>query len=272
MEKVKHLEKLIDEITENHVVVAFSGGVDSSLVLKLACDNAKKKGNKVYAITLHTKLHPMNEIENAKKVAEELGAIHIVLEVDEMSEAGVSENPVDRCYRCKKYLFARLKEKASELGAINVIEGTNEDDLHVYRPGIKALEELDIISPLAICGFTKQEVRALATSLGISASNRPSAPCLATRFPYGTKLSYEKMKQVEKGEAFLKTLELYNVRIRVYENIARIEVDHNDFEKVIKSKNEIIKYLKDLGFTYITLDLEGFRSGSMDVDLLYKSE
>lgn len=268
-EKIKNLESIMNMFTMDDLIVAFSGGVDSSVILKISCDFAKQNNKKVYAITFNTKLHPMNEINNSKLVAEELGAVHIILEVDEMENAGINNNPVNRCYLCKKYMFSKLREKAMELGASIIIEGTNKDDLDEYRPGIKALKELEIISPLALVDLTKIEVRALATSLGISASNRPSAPCLATRFPYGTELSNKKMKQVEKGEEFLRKLDLYNVRIRVHENIARIEVDQYDFEKVLKFKSKIIKFLKKLGFTYITLDLEGFRSGSMDVDLLY---
>lgn len=257
----------IDKYTESDIAVAFSGGVDSSLILKLACDFAKKKGNKVYAVTLHTKLHPVGEIETAKAVAEELGAIHYVMKIDELTNAGIMQNPVDRCYLCKKHLFSEVMNKAKEWNVSTIIEGTNEDDLHVYRPGIKALRELGVSSPLANAQITKAEVRQMAAEYNISVSNRPSAPCLATRFPYGTSLSYEIMELVAQGEAFIKTLGCYNVRIRVHDTIARIEVDDKDLEIVMANKKEVITYLKGLGFPYVTIDLEGFRSGSMDINI-----
>lgn len=265
-DNIRKLESIMEQYTNRNIMIAFSGGVDSSLLLKMACDYGKQKGTKVYAITLHTMLHPIHEIENAIKVAQEVGAIHVVLEVDELKEADVMDNPSDRCYRCKKYLFEQVKKKALEFNVDTIIEGTNEDDLHVYRPGIKALSELGILSPLAEAGITKAQVRQLANEYKISVSNRPSAPCLATRFPYGTSLSYEKMRLVEKGEAFIKTFGMYNVRLRVHGEIARIEVDQKDIVKLIEHNKEIISYLKALGYIYVTVDLEGFRSGSMDYD------
>jgi uncharacterized protein len=263
-DKCDKLRAIIDQYTNKDVMVAFSGGVDSSLILKITCDSARKKGNKVYAITLHTMLHPVDEIENAKQVARELGAIHLVLEVDELQKAGVINNPTDRCYLCKKYLFEQVRQKANELQVDTIMEGTNEDDLHVYRPGLKAIEELKILSPLAASMMTKADVRQLALEYGISASKRPSAPCLATRFPYGTSLSYDKMRMVEKGETFIKALGVYNVRLRVHEDIARIEVDTEDISKLLQHREDIIAYLKEIGYVYVTIDLEGFRSGSMD--------
>lgn len=261
------LKLMMDKYTDKDVMVAFSGGVDSSLLLKMACDSASKKGNNVYAVTLHTMLHPLNELENAQKVAKEVGAIHFIIQVDELQNAGILQNPLDRCYLCKKYLFEEVLKKAYELHVDTIMDGTNEDDLHVYRPGIRAIQELGIISPLAKSGITKEEVRQLAAEYGISASDRPSAPCLATRFPYGTILSHEKMDMVEKGELYIKAFGIYNVRLRIHGDIARIEVDEQDISKILVHKEEIITYLKTLGYVYITLDLEGFRSGSMDINL-----
>nr|WP_315024493.1 ATP-dependent sacrificial sulfur transferase LarE [uncultured Aminipila sp.] len=266
-EKCMELKLMMDEYTDKDVMVAFSGGVDSSLLLKMACDSASKKGNKVYAVTLHTMLHPLNELENARKVAKEVGAVHFIIQVDELQNAGILQNPPDRCYLCKKYLFEEVLKKAYELHADTIMDGTNEDDLHVYRPGIRAIQELGIVSPLAKSGITKAEVRQLAAEYGISASDRPSAPCLATRFPYGTILSHKKMEIVEEGESYIKALGIYNVRLRVHGEIARIEVDEQDISKILVHKEEIITYLKNLGYVYITLDLEGFRSGSMDINL-----
>lgn len=265
------LKKIIASYVKENVMVAFSGGVDSSLILKLSCEAAKESGHKVFAVMLKTMLHPAKEVDQARTVAKEVGADFFVLQMDELNKAGILKNPVDRCYLCKKYLFGELKKEAEKLGARIILEGTNEDDLHVYRPGILAIKELGIISPLAEAKMTKQDVRALAEEYGISVSKKASTPCLATRFPYGTFLSYEKMHKVEQGEGFLKSLGMYNVRLRVHEDVARIEVDAADMDKVITNRLEIAAYLKTLGYRYITLDVEGFRSGSMD-DFLKKEE
>lgn len=266
-QRQRFLDKM-EEYAKGDVVVAFSGGVDSCLLLKAACEAAKATGKKVYAVTMQTRMHPVREIQEAKRLCEEIGAEHIVITVDELKEAGIENNPVERCYLCKRHLFAKIKEKAAELSAGAVLEGTNEDDLHVYRPGIKALQELGIASPLAQTGITKAQVRELAREYGLETAAKPSSPCLATRFPYGTKLAYEEMERVEKGENYLKTFGLHNIRIRAYEKLVRIEADKEDFSCVLAHKEEITAYLKDLGYVYITLDLEGFRSGSMDVEVV----
>ncbi|MEE0139959.1 ATP-dependent sacrificial sulfur transferase LarE [Fusobacterium ulcerans] len=271
-EKCSYLQKLMEKYTQENVVVAFSGGVDSSLLLKTACINAVKNGTKVFAVTMHTTLHTMNEIESSKETAGEVGAEHLIISVDELKEAGIENNPVERCYLCKRYLFQKMKDKAESLGVKIILDGTNEDDLHMFRPGLKALKELEIKSPLAESDFSKTDVRKLADEYGLSVSKKPSTPCLATRFPYGSRLSYEEMKKVEKGEDFLKNLGLYNVRLRVHNDIARIEVDKEDIVKIVVYKEAIISYLKELGYRYITLDLEGFRSGSMDYFLENKRE
>lgn len=268
LEKKKKFLELMNRYAWEDVIVAFSGGVDSCLLLKAACEAAKTTGKKVYGVTMKTRMHPVREIQEAKRLCQETGAEHIVITVDELKEAGIENNPVERCYLCKRHLFAKIKEKAAELSAGAVLEGTNEDDLHVYRPGIRALQELEIISPLAQAGLTKAQVRRMAQEYGLETASKPSSPCLATRFPYGTELTYEKMERVEKGESYLKTFGLHNVRIRVYERLARIEVDEEDYSCLLEHKEEIIAYLKKLGYVYITLDLEGFRSGSMDVEVV----
>lgn len=263
--KMKQLKYILEKYTLQDCIVAFSGGVDSALLLKMTCAAAVRHGKKVYAVTMQTRLHPIEEIAHAKAVAEEIGADHVVITVDELEEAGIEKNPTDRCYRCKKYLFARILEKAKELQVGHVLEGTNADDLQMYRPGLKALRELGIHSPLAEAGLTKGDVRKLSKEYGLSVSERPAMPCLATRFPYGTRLSYEEMERVEKGEAYLRARGFYNVRLRIHGDIVRMEVDEQSLERVIQERKEMISYLKELGFGYITLDLEGFRSGSMDV-------
>ncbi len=266
-EKCTVLQQLMQTYAKDNVMVAFSGGVDSSLLLKMAVMYAGGQGIKVYAVTADTELHALQDIQIAKQIAEELGAAHIVLKLWELEQAGIRNNPIDRCYRCKKYLFGRIKEKAEELEAFTVLEGTNADDMLAYRPGIKAVEELGIKSPLREAGFTKEEVRRLAKEYGISTADRPSAPCLATRFPYGEALEKEKLVRVEQGEQFFRSMGFYNVRLRAHGDIARIEVDEKDMDKLLENKKGIINYLKALGWQYITMDLEGFRSGSMDIHM-----
>lgn len=259
------LRETINKYTKEDIIVAFSGGADSGLLLKLACDGAHENGTKVYAVTARTMLHPAADLEIAAKAAKEAGAVHEVIEIDELRETGIEDNPTDRCYRCKKGIFTKIKERAEELGIHYILEGTNEDDLHQYRPGIKALKELGIISPLAECRVTKKEVRALAGSLFLSVAERPASPCLATRLPYGEHITYSLLKKIETGEEYIRGLGFYNVRLRVHRDIARIEVDEKDIEKFVSRRKEIIDFIKKLGFQYITADLEGFRSGSMDV-------
>ena len=264
-EKYQKLQEIIEEDTKNDIVIAFSGGVDSSVLLKTAVAHAKKHGTKVYAITANTELHPMNDLAVAKKVAKEMGADYKVLQMNELADADITENPVDRCYRCKKFLFTGIQNMAKGVGAAIIYDGTNTDDLKVYRPGLKALEELGVKSPLRLAEFSKEDVRKLAAKEQVSVASRPSAPCLATRFPYGTTLTIEDMERVDKGENFLKKYDLYNVRIRVQGDTARIEVDTKYFDKIMENREEIVDYLKGLGYSYIALDLEGFRSGSMDI-------
>lgn len=266
-EKCNRLHAIMKAYTQQNAAVAFSGGVDSSLLLKMAVIYAKEQGTAVYGITAQTELHPMSDIKMAEKVAKETGAEYILLKTEELKQADIFQNPPDRCYRCKKYLFGKIKEKAEQSGAATLLEGTNAEDLLAYRPGIRAVEELGIKSPLKEAGFTKGEVRKLAFQYGISVADRPSTPCLATRFPYGETLTNIKLENVEKGEAFLKALGLYNVRLRIHGEIARIEVDEEDMAVLLLHKKEVSAYLKELGYSYITLDLEGFRSGSMDIGI-----
>lgn len=264
-EKKQKLQEQMLVYAQGDMLVAFSGGVDSSLILKLAVQAATKIGHKVYGIMVHTMLHPMGEVEDARVTAGQIGAEFRVLEIDELKGADILDNPVDRCYRCKKYLFRNLIEEGKKLGVSVMMEGTNEDDLHVYRPGLRAIRELGIHSPLAEAGMTKAEVRRLAGELGVSVSNKPSMPCLATRFPYGTRISYETMRKVDEGEAFIRSLGFYNVRLRIHNDVARIEVDVNEMPHLLEHCEQIVAKLKNLGYDYITVDLEGFRSGSMDL-------
>lgn len=262
---VEELKKRMKAYGGQPLCLAFSGGVDSSLLLKMACDNAKRSGAPVYAVTFDTMLHPACDLENARKVAAELGAVHVVLQIDELELKELRTNPENRCYLCKHHLFETLKQFAREKGISTLLDGTNEDDLHVYRPGLKALSELGIESPLALCHMTKAEVKRLAAVYKISAATRPSTPCMATRLPYGAELDYGLLKNIEEGEAFLRTIFSGNVRLRVHTDTARIELDAGQMMTAVEQRKRITEYLRQLGFDYVTLDLEGFRSGSMDL-------
>lgn len=265
-EKEETLFSIMKKYTGEDVCIAFSGGTDSSLLLKVAVDCAQKD-TKIYAVTFDTVLHPSCDLEIAKEVAKEMGAIHQVIFINELENSDIRHNPVDRCYQCKKMLFENLMAFAEKVHAATVLEGTNEDDLHVYRPGLKAVGELGVKSPLAEAGLTKQEVRSLAHKLGISVANRPAAPCLATRLPYGADLQPELLRMLERGETYLKEAGFSVVRLRLHGNIARIEIPVSDFAAFLAKREEITEKLKAIGFSYITLDMEGFRSGSMDETL-----
>ena len=258
----------IRELAAKDIMIAFSGGVDSSLLVKLAVEETKKQGNRVYAVLVKTMLHPVSEETEAKKTCEELGAVFLVEHVDELAEAGIEDNPVDRCYRCKKSIFSKLMNKKEELKAGVLLDGTNASDLLQYRPGIRALQELHVVSPFAKFGITKEQIREEAEKRGISVANKPSMPCMATRFPYGTPLTYEAIQRVEQAEQEIRELGFYNVRLRVHQDIARIEVDACDLEKAVAARDRIIEIAKRFGYTYVCLDLMGFRSGSMDVHIV----
>lgn len=272
--KKKALLARMDEITEHDLCLAFSGGVDSSLLLKLAVEAAKAHGTKVYAVTFQTRLHPPCDLETATRVAKEVGAIHEVMYVDELEQEAIRHNPENRCYLCKHHLFGKLLEFAHDHGVTQVLDGTNEDDLHVYRPGLKALREYGIISPLAACHVTKAEVKALAAEYGVSVAHRPSTPCMATRLPYGAEINYDVLDRIAEGEEWLHGLfgAEENLRLRVHDDIVRLEITPARMMEVLEKREEITAYLKQLGFSYLTLDLEGFRSGSMDQKIKQKEE
>lgn len=265
MNKKERLKAKIEEFAKEDMCVAFSGGVDSGLLLKMACEASSHTGKKVYAVTMDTVLHPQADIEAAKAVAKETGAEYIVIHINELTDAGIKNNPRERCYLCKKALYTKMKEFAGEKGISVLIDGTNEDDLHVYRPGLKAVRELGVHTPLAECGMTKKEVRELAGEYGISVAERPSSPCLATRLPYGAEIDLTLLEKIDRGEEYLRSLGFGDVRLRVHGTILRLEINPADFPRVLEKREEILLNLREVGCPYITLDIEGFRSGSMDI-------
>jgi uncharacterized protein len=244
--------------------VAFSGGVDSAVLLAAACKAAGV--GKVHAVTMQTPFHSPREPEAAAALAGEMGAIHRVITLEELDPA-LLQNPVDRCYRCKGWVFTTIQAYAAEHGLAAVLDGTNADDLGEYRPGLRALKELGIVSPLARLGISKAAVREMAAAQGISVAKKPSAPCLATRFPYDTPLQVEKLRVVDGLESYLKSLGPQTLRVRVYGDTLRLEVLPEDFSILLEKRVEIAAKAREAGFLYTTLDLEGFRSGSMDLPL-----
>lgn len=270
----KALLAQMEKLAEHDICLAFSGGVDSSLLLKLAVDAAAVHGTKVYAVTFQTRLHPPCDLETATRVAKEVGAIHEILYVDELEQEAIRHNPENRCYLCKHHLFGKLLEFAHAHGITQVLDGTNEDDLHVYRPGLKALREYGVISPLAACHVKKAGVKALAAEYGVSVAHRPSTPCMATRLPYGAEINYDVLDCIAEGEAWLHGLfgAEENLRLRVHGDMVRLEIAPARMMEVLEKREEITEYLKKLGFSYLTLDLEGFRSGSMDQKIKQKEE
>ncbi len=253
------------------ICIAYSGGVDSTLLLKAASDAASSgiapKPRPVLAVILETQLHPHSDTQQAVQRARQLHALPEVIRVNEFQDPQLLNNPDNRCYLCKHLLFSELKTRALEHGYCMICDGSNKDDEGEYRPGMKVLKELGIRSPLLELGITKSEVRALSGALGLPTAALPSTPCLATRLPYGTYLDRDLLLRIHTGEQWLREQGFYNVRLRFHEPLLRIEIDCSDFSKLLRMREQVIRQMKSLGFLYVTLDLEGFRSGSMDLQI-----
>jgi len=263
-EKKSILEKYLAE--QESAAIAYSSGVDSTFLLKVAKDTL---GDKVIAITASSALIPERDLQEAKTFCESEGIVHVILHHDELSVDGFRQNPPDRCYICKKDLFTKMKQKASEYGIANLMEGSNVDDEGDYRPGMRAISELGILSPLKKAGLTKADIRALSEEMGLPTWNKPSFACLASRFVYGEEITKERLYMVDKGEELLKDLGFTQFRVRVHGNIARIELLPEDIRKITEDgiRDKVSSTLKDLGFDYVTLDLMGYRTGSMNETL-----
>lgn len=243
--------------------VAFSGGVDSTFLVKVAHDVL---GNKMIAVTLVAKSFPARERNDATQFCRNEGIPQLEIEYDELSIPGFAENPVDRCYICKKELFSKIKKAAAERGIFVICEGSNMDDTGDYRPGLKAIKEMDIKSPLQIAGLTKQEIRNISKDYNLPTWDKPSLACLATRFVYGETITKEKLEMVGKAEQLLVDLGFKQMRVRLHGTMARIELLPQDFERFMKDdvRIRIAAEFKSFGFSYVTLDIQGFRSGSMN--------
>ena len=245
------------------LLVAFSGGVDSTFLLKVAVDTL---GAKVAAFTEASPLHQSWELTEARELAKQFGVRHMIVETDELENSDFAANPANRCYLCKKEIYGGAIRIAAELGLEQIADGSNVDDQSDYRPGRQALIEMNIRSPLLEAGFTKDEIRAASRALGLPTWNRQPLACLASRFPYGTTITVQKLRQVETCETFLRDEGFAIFRVRYHDDTARIEVSKDDLGRLVSSplRERLVAHFKAAGFTYVALDLEGFRSGSMN--------
>lgn len=266
MTRIIELKNYLREKTSAGVALAFSGGVDSSFLLAVLKELCDEKPFPLQALNMRTVFQREAEVAEARQTASSCGVALAEFTCDPLSLPQLRNNPPDRCYWCKRHIFSVFKSHAEKnhLGAI--MDGTNGDDLHVYRPGRKALRELGVVSPLAELGFTKAEIRKLAAERGLKCAKKPAMPCLATRFAYGTELTPERIRQVAQGEELIRKLlpADTDLRLRVQDRIARIEVSPDELGSILRNRMEISAGLKKLGFEFITLDLEGFRSGCYD--------
>lgn len=245
------------------VAVAFSGGVDSTLLLKISQDVL---GDKAVAVTAGASFVPSRELDEAKDFCKKNNIRQIIFHVNESSIPNFKANPKNRCYFCKLEIFKKILSLAAENNLAHVVEGSNVDDLGDFRPGLQALKELEIKSPLRVAELTKAEIRALSRELGLPTFDKPSYACLASRFVYGEEITPEKLKMVEEAEEFLRGLGFKQLRVRIHGLLARIEIMPEDFNRVLTQeiREKIYQALKNFGFSYVALDLKGYRSGSMN--------
>lgn len=268
-EKLSSLKKYIR--TLGSVAVAFSSGVDSTFLLKVAHEEL---GEKCVAVTAMSCSFPQRELEEAKAFCQKEGIRHIVVESEELEIDGFCQNPKNRCYLCKRELFEKIGKIAEKEGIEEMVEGSNLDDNGDYRPGLKAVAELGVKSPLRECGFDKKDIRILSKKLGLSTWEKQSFACLSSRFVYEETISKEKLSMVDRAEQLLLDMGFHQIRVRIHGSIARIEILPFEFEKILQeeTRKNIYNKLQSFGFSYVTLDLLGYRTGSMNETLRKNSQ
>ncbi len=263
LQEYERLKSIVRDL--GRVVVCYSGGVDSTLLLRAALDALGKE--RILALIARSETYPEREIEDAVAFARSVDVPYKVVETDEMGDDCFLSNTSERCYYCKRHLFDRAREIAQSLGFDHVAEGSNVDDQSDYRPGRRAGKELAVRSPLLEAGLTKARIREISQALGLPTHDKPSLACLASRIPYGTRVEADILQRIARSEEFLRGLGIGQVRVRYHGQIARIEVTEEDFEKVMAFRDQIADALNKAGFLYVTLDLKGYRTGSMNEGL-----
>ncbi|MEA2679431.1 MAG: pyridinium-3,5-biscarboxylic acid mononucleotide sulfurtransferase [Candidatus Binataceae bacterium] len=262
--KLENLRKIFRPIQS--VMVAFSGGVDSTFVLKVAQDTI---GERVLALTTTSPTMPDDDRLSALEMAGLIGARHLVIDSNELEIPGYARNPIDRCYLCKHNLFTVCEAKARELQIDEIVDGLNLDDLHDYRPGIKAASEKRVRHPLVEAEMSKADIRELSRAMGLPTWDRPASPCLSSRLPNGTQITLEGLRRVEQGERLLHAMGFRVARVRYHGEIARLEVEADELARLLEAATRAVvdRELKELGFRFVTVDLKGFRSGSLNEGL-----